>query len=73
MTVDAAGYLYLSKPEPALVTQLLPTGELVGDWSAKPPGGAPVKPIGIAIDSSGRVWYVDSVGGVIYVIEPDVG
>ncbi len=73
LAVDAAGYLYLSKPEAFLVTQLLPSGELVGDWSAMAPGAAPVKPIGIAVDSSGRVWYVDTISGTVYVIEPDVG
>ena len=73
LAVDAAGYLYLSKPEAFLVTQLLPSGELVGDWSAMSPGAPPVKPIGIAVDSSGRVWYVDTLSGTIYVIEPDVG
>lgn len=73
LAVDAAGYLYLSKPEPFLVSQLLPSGELAGDWSAMPAGAAPAKPIGIAVDSSGRVWYVDTVGGMVYVIEPDVG
>lgn len=73
LAVDAAGYLYLSKPEPFLVTQLLPSGELAGDWSAMPAGAAPAKPVGIAVDSSGRVWYVDTVGGMVYVIEPDVG
>jgi hypothetical protein len=25
------------------------------------------------VDSSGRVWYVDTVSGMVYVIEPDVG
>ncbi|MBX3015304.1 MAG: hypothetical protein KF832_27540 [Caldilineaceae bacterium] len=73
LAVDAAGFLYMSKPEPFLITQLLPSGELVGDWSALPVGGGPVKPVGIAVDSRGRVWYVDTVGGVVYVIEPDVG
>ncbi len=73
LAVDGAGYLYLSKPEAFLVTQLLPNGELVGDWSAMPPNSPPVKPIGIAVDSSGRVWYVDTISGTIYVIEPDVG
>ncbi len=73
LAVDGAGYLYLSKPEPFLVSQLLPNGELVGDWAAMPPGAAPAKPVGIAVDSSGRVWYVDTVSGMVYVIEPDVG
>jgi streptogramin lyase len=73
LAVDGVGYLYLSKPEPFLVSQLLPNGELVGDWAAMPPGAAPAKPVGIAVDSSGRVWYVDTVSGIVYVIEPDVG
>lgn len=73
LAVDASGYLYLSKPEPFLVTQLLPSGELVGDWSAMPAGAPPAKPIGIAVDGSGRVWYVDTINGMVYVIEPDVG
>lgn len=73
LAVDAGGYLYMSKPELFQVTQLLPNGELVGDWSAMPAGSGPVKPVGIAVDSSGRVWYVDTISGMIYVIEPDVG
>lgn len=73
LAVDGAGNLYLSKPEPFLISQLLPNGELVGDWQAMPAGAPPAKPIGIAVDSSGRVWYVDTAGGMVYVIEPDVG
>lgn len=73
LAVDGAGYLYLSKPEPFLISQLQPSGEPVGDWLAMPAGAPPAKPVGIAVDSSGRVWYVDTVGGMVYVIEPDVG
>jgi streptogramin lyase len=73
LAVDSAGYLYLSKPEPFLVSQLLPSGEPVGDWSTTPSGAAPAKPVGIAVDSSGRVWYVDTLNGMVYVIEPEVG
>lgn len=73
LAVDGAGNLYLSKPEPFLISQLQPSGEPLGDWLAMPAGAPAAKPIGIAVDSSGRVWYVDTVGGMVYVIEPEVG
>ncbi|MEZ4868414.1 MAG: PA14 domain-containing protein [Caldilineaceae bacterium] len=73
LTVAANGSLYMTKPEPFMVSQLTSGGDLIGDWSVIQPGGAIVKPIGITVDSSNRVWFVDTAGGALYVIEPDVG
>ena len=48
-------------------------GEETGNWSVLPAGGNVVKPIGVAVDGLGRIWFVDTVGGGLYVIEADVG
>jgi streptogramin lyase len=73
LAVSETGYLHISKPEPFLIAQHAPDGEPVGDWSVVPAGGASVKPVGLAVDGQGRIWFVDTVGGALYVIEVDVG
>ncbi|MEZ4680018.1 MAG: hypothetical protein R2932_37940 [Caldilineaceae bacterium] len=73
LAINQAGYLYVSKPEPFLIAQHDPMGEPIGDWNVMPPSGSVVKPVGIAVDNLGRIWFVDTVGGALYVIENDVG
>lgn len=73
LAMSEAGYLYVSKPEPFLIAQHTPAGDPIGDWSVAPNNGNVVKPIGVAVDGLGRVWFVDTVGGGVYVIEGDVG
>lgn len=73
LAISAAGNLYISKPEPFLIAQHTALGEPVGDWSVVPETGGIVKPIGVAVDTLGRVWFVDTAGGGLYVIEADVG
>ncbi|MCB0111515.1 MAG: NHL repeat-containing protein, partial [Caldilineaceae bacterium] len=73
LAVDELGSIYVSKPEPFLIAQHTAEGEPVGDWSVMPSTGTVVKPIGVAVDTQGRVWFVDTVGGALYVIEADVG
>jgi streptogramin lyase/4-amino-4-deoxy-L-arabinose transferase-like glycosyltransferase len=71
LAVDGAGRLYLSQPEKAQILQLSPAGEQIGSWLIQglSVGGA-AKPVGIAVDASGAVWGVDSLGGNAFVIEP---
>lgn len=69
LAVSDNGYLHISKPEPFLIAQHTPDGEPVGDWSVIPTNGELVKPVGVAVDALGRIWFVDTVGGALYVIE----
>ena len=73
LAVGPNGNLYLSKPEPFLISERMSLGEETGNWSVLPAGGNVVKPIGVAVDGLGRIWFVDTVGGGLYVIEADVG
>ncbi len=71
LAVSENGYLHVSKPEPFLIAQHNPDGEPIGDWSVMAANGDVVKPVGIAVDMLGRVWFVDTVGGALYVIDVD--
>lgn len=73
LAMSESGYLHISKPEPFLIAQHDPDGEPIGDWSVMPTNGTVVKPVGIAVDTVGNIWFVDTVGGALYVIEVDVG
>ncbi len=73
LAVAPNGYLYLSKPEPFLISERMGLGEETGNWSVLPANGNIVKPIGIAVDELGHIWFVDTVGGGLYVIEADLG
>lgn len=73
LAVGPDGYVYVSKPEPFLISQHTPLGDPIGDWSVQPANGGVVKPIGVTVDSEGRVWFVDTAGGALYVIERDLG
>jgi streptogramin lyase len=70
LAVDAAGFLYMTQPEHALVAKLDAQGEQIGAWSIPGMNGAVVKPVGVAVAPDGRVWVVDSAGGNVFVIEP---
>lgn len=73
LAVGPSGNLYVSKPEPFLISERMSLGEETGSWSVAPAGGGVVKPIGVAVDDLGRIWFVDTVGGGLYVIEADLG
>jgi streptogramin lyase/4-amino-4-deoxy-L-arabinose transferase-like glycosyltransferase len=69
LAVGAAGALYVSKPEPFLIGYYTPTGALLGDWEVSAMGNSLIKPIGVAVDAAERLWFVDTAGGALYVIE----
>ncbi|MCB0145282.1 MAG: hypothetical protein KDE50_35700, partial [Caldilineaceae bacterium] len=72
--VDDDGFVYLSEPENSRIAQLDPTGERVGEWLLMSDQGAPVKPIGVAVDGAARrVWYVDTAFGEVGYVERPVG
>ncbi len=71
LAVSESGYLHISKPEPFLIAQHNPDGEPIGDWSVASASGDVVKPVGIAVDELGEIWFVDTVNGTLYVIEVD--
>ena len=74
MAVDDDGFVYLSEPENSRIAQLDPTGERVGEWLLMSDQGAPVKPIGVAVDGAARrVWYVDTAFGEVGYVERPVG
>jgi streptogramin lyase/4-amino-4-deoxy-L-arabinose transferase-like glycosyltransferase len=71
LAVDATGRLYLTQPEKAQILQLTPAGEQIGSWLVQGlADGAVAKPVGVAVDATGAVWGVDSLGGNAFVIEP---
>jgi streptogramin lyase/4-amino-4-deoxy-L-arabinose transferase-like glycosyltransferase len=68
LAVDEQGALYLTQPEKALVAKHDAQGEQLGVWSVAAEK-VTVKPVGVAIGADGRVWFVDSNGGNLFVIE----
>ncbi|MCL4859833.1 MAG: glycosyltransferase family 39 protein [Caldilineaceae bacterium] len=71
LTVDTGGALYVTQPEQAVVEQRQPDGEIAGIWPVLGlRADGVVKPIGVSVDPTGRVWGVDAAGGNVFVIEP---
>jgi streptogramin lyase len=71
LAVDARGRLYLTQPEKAQIAQLTPDGEQIGVWTLNQlSAGRAVKPVGVAVDPTGKVWSADSAGGNVFVVEP---
>ncbi|MDQ3250494.1 MAG: PA14 domain-containing protein, partial [Chloroflexota bacterium] len=70
LTTDADGFLYLSEPEQGVIVKLTGQGERIGVWRVAGTDGAPVKPVGLAVDPTGRIWFVDTLGGHVFVLEP---
>jgi DNA-binding beta-propeller fold protein YncE len=69
LAVDGAGFLYLTQPEESRVAKLAPTGERLGYWQLPTPPNM-MKPVGVAADAQGRIWFVDVEGGRVAYIQP---
>lgn len=70
LAVDGQGFLYVTEPENSRIAQLDPQGERVGEWLLMNEQGAPVKPVGVAVDAAARrVWYVDTTHGEVGFVE----
>lgn len=69
LAVDSAGFIYLTQPEESRVAKLAPTGERLGYWQLPTPPNM-MKPIGVAADAQGRIWFVDVEGGRVAYIQP---
>ena len=54
------GSLLVSEPETGRIVELDARGVQRAAWTLPAAGQGPAKPVGIAVDPSGRVWTVDS-------------
>ena len=70
LAAGADGSLYMTEPELSRIVKLTPQGERAGLWTVAADTGALVKPLGIAVDPAGRIWFADVAGGQIFVLEP---
>jgi len=70
LAVDSKNFLYMTQPETANVAQLDPTGVLIAVYGLRTAGV--VKPVGIAVDPSGRIWVADGEGGQIALVTPSL-
>ena len=69
LTIDQEGFLYLTEPEQTRLVKLSPAGERLGEVPLESPDGRRTKPIGVAVDSLGRIWFVDNDGGTAGFVE----
>ncbi len=70
IVTGADGFIYMTEPEKSQVVKLTAHGARVGSWPLTGENGAFVKPLGVAVDPTGRIWYTDVAGGNVFVIEP---
>lgn len=69
LALDADEFIYLSEPEESRIAKLSPDGERIGEWPLVGPNGERLKPVGIAVDLAGRIWFTDNDHGLVGVIE----
>lgn len=69
LAVGAGDLLYVTDPEQGRILVRDAQGEAIGAWNLNVMLGQPVRPIGIAVDSAGVIWIVDS-GGLLIALEP---
>jgi len=70
LAVDEKGSIYLSDPSEAKIAILAADGQRIGEWALNGPDGMVPIPVGITVDSTGRIWYVDKVSQTIGAIDP---
>lgn len=68
LAVDGNGLFYLTEPEDGRIARLSPEGERLGEWNLGADDGQTRKPVGVAVDSAGRIWFADTLGGTLSVV-----
>lgn len=70
LAIDLQGFLYLTDPEQSRIGKLAPNGDRIGEWLLPLSDSVLSKPVGIAVDGDGRVWYIDHQRQSLNKIEP---
>lgn len=70
LAIDHQNALYITEPEAAAILKLSPDGQVLFHQKLPAPSGVLVKPIGIAVDTQGRLWTTDAQGGSVWRLNP---
>jgi hypothetical protein len=65
LAVDSAGLVYRSAPEEGLIVAHSLAGEALAAWQVRAPSLPAIQPVGLAVEESGIIWFVDSTGHLL--------
>ncbi|MEM7533030.1 MAG: glycosyltransferase family 39 protein [Chloroflexota bacterium] len=68
IALGRVGNIIVTQPEPALVTEYATDGTILNEWQLRKDGSRS-KPVGIDVDSDGRIWVADADKGAVVVLE----